>query len=151
MHAFLNSITWDQYIITFNVLLFLLCIYCCFDVLALSLLDMWIIFIFLFVLPHQQFKDTETTTTQKHCKTVVDMAQIPGRIEISKNIFLVINKNESWKMLWDYRKWQEIHQYLRKYHSYHIWLALKSTSLPTANQMKIKWNLKLSKEIYAQL
>ena len=126
MHAFLNSITWDQYIITFNVLLFLLCIYCCFDVLALSLLDMWIIFIFLFVLPHQQFKHTETTTTQKHCKTVVDMAQIPGRIEISKNIFLVINKNESWKMLWDYRKWQEIHQYLRKYHSYHIWLTLKS-------------------------
>ena len=95
--------------------------------------------------------NTETTTTQKHCKTVVDMAQIPGRIEISKNIFLVINENESWKMLWDYRKWQEIHQYLRKYHSYHIWLALKSTSLPTANQMKIKWNLKLSKEIYAQL
>ena len=100
-------------------------------VLALSfMLDMWILFIHsLFVLPHQKKNAAEITTQEQrqHCKTVVDMAQIPGRIEISKNIFLVINKNESWKMLWDYRKWQEIHQYLRKYHSYHIWLALKST------------------------
>ena len=109
----------DQYSIAYYAIIIIIIItivvvYIVHRVLALSfMLDMWILFIHsLFVLPlcseireEEKCSRNNNNDNTKHCKTVVDMAQIPGRIEISKmyfSSFCVINMNESWKMLHTY-------------------------------------------------
>ena len=73
-----NSLIADQYIIAYYTIIIVVYIV---DSTCSVITDMWILFTFYL------FRSIRNaTTTQIHSKTVVDMAQIPGRIEISNTL-----------------------------------------------------------------